>query len=242
MRREKLRSLHGVRIVTTVLVVDDEPGVRDLLCDALRIAGYETETAAHGIEAFEMLRRRRADLCIVDVNMPTMDGFQFLAKLREHDTTTPVLLLSARDSSDDVAQGLRFGADDYVRKPFSLEELLLRVRAILRRVNPNLDGELVYECGPLVMNVDRHEVQSGAQAIELSATEFRLLEVLMERKNRLVTREQLLREVWNIDFDSETSVLDTYVSYLRRKVHRDDFAPINTVRGVGFKLVDESTP
>ena len=227
--------------MTRVLVVDDEPGVRDLLCDALRIAGYETETATNGIEAFEMLHRHHADVCIVDVNMPTMNGFEFLTKLREHDTQTPVLLLSARDSNDDVAQGLRYGADDYVRKPFSLEELLLRVKAILRRAMPEGDEELSYECGRLAMNVDRHEVFLDAAPVELSATEFRLLEVLMERKNRLVTREQLLREVLNIDFDSETSVLDTYVSYLRRKVHRDDFAPVSTVRGVGFKLVDEST-
>jgi two-component system OmpR family response regulator len=227
--------------MTTVLVVDDEPGVRELLSDALRIAGYETETASNGLDAFEKMRRRHADLCIVDVNMPTMDGFAFLAKLRAYDTTTPVLMLSARDSSDDVAQGLRFGADDYVRKPFSLEELLLRVGAILRRSNQVGEAELSYACGPLNMNVDRHEVTLDAQAVELSATEFRLLEVLMERMDRLVTREQLLREVWNIDFDSETSVLDTYVSYLRRKIHRADFAPLTTVRGVGFKLVDESS-
>jgi len=225
----------------TILVVDDEPGVRDLLSDALRIAGYETETASNGVEAFEMLHRHRADLCIVDVNMPIMTGFEFLAKLREHDTQTPVLLLSARDSNDDVAQGLRYGADDYVRKPFSLEELLLRVKAILRRAMPDGEEELTFECGRLTMNVDRHEVFIDEALVDLSATEFRLLEVLMERKNRLVTREQLLREVWNIDFDSETSVLDTYVSYLRRKVHRGDFAPVTTVRGVGFKLVDEST-
>jgi two-component system OmpR family response regulator len=227
--------------MTTVLVVDDESGVRDLLSDALRIAGYSTETASNGNEAFEILRRRHADLCIVDINMPTMNGFEFLNKLREHDTLTPVLLLSARDSSEDVAQGLRYGADDYVRKPFSLEELLLRVQAILRRVNQDGGGDVVYECGRLTMNVDRHQVHLDDELIELSATEFRLLEVLMERKNRLVTREQLLREVWNIDFDSETSVLDTYISYLRRKIHRDDFSPVSTVRGVGFKLVDEGS-
>jgi two-component system OmpR family response regulator len=227
--------------MTTVLVVDDEPGVRDLLSDALKIAGYQTETAANGVQAFEMLHRRHADLCIVDINMPTMDGFAFLAKLREHDTVTPVLLLSARDASEDVNQGLRYGADDYVRKPFSLEELLLRVNAILRRSHRDDGEELTYDCGRLSMNVDRHEVFLDGELIDLSATEFRLLEVLLERTGRVVTREQLLREVWNIDFDSETSVLDTYVSYLRRKVHRDDFAPVTTVRGVGFKLVNEST-
>jgi two-component system OmpR family response regulator len=169
--------------------------------------------------------------------MPTMDGFEFLAKLREHDTKTPVLMLSARDSPVDVAKGLRFGADDYVRKPFSLEEILLRISAILRRSGLGDGGDIVLIAGPIEMNVDRHEITVRGVVVDLSATEFRLLEVLLERKDRLVTRELLLREVWNIDFDSETSVLDTYISYLRRKVHHDDFAPITTVRGVGFKLV-----
>lgn len=223
--------------MTTILVVDDEPGVRDLLRDALEIAGYQTELASNGAEALDLLRRHDADLCIVDINMPTMDGFEFLAKMREHDTVTPVLMLSARDSAVDVAKGLRFGADDYVRKPFSLEEILLRIAAILRRSAIGTSGDLVLGAGPIEMNVDRHEIIVNERPVELSATEFRLLEVLLERKDRLVTREQLLREVWNIDFDSETSVLDTYISYLRRKIHHEGFAPITTVRGVGFKLV-----
>ena len=223
--------------MTTILIVDDEPGVRDLLRDALEIAGYQTEVAANGAEALDVLRRHNANLCIVDINMPTMDGFEFLAKLREHDTQTPVLMLSARDSPVDVAKGLRFGADDYVRKPFSLEEILLRITAILRRSSGESNDDLVLSAGPIEMNVDKHEIEVHGSAVALSATEFRLLEVLLERKDRLVTRELLLREVWNIDFDSETSVLDTYISYLRRKIHHDDFAPITTVRGVGFKLV-----
>ena len=227
--------------MTTVLVVDDEPGVRDLLRDALEIAGYQTDVASNGAEALDVLRRHNADLCIVDINMPTMDGFEFLAKLREHDTQTPVLMLSARDSPVDVAKGLRYGADDYVRKPFSIEEILLRISAILRRSSVGEDGDVILSAGPIEMNVDRHEISVMGVAVELSATEFRLFEVLLERKDRLVTRELLLREVWNIDFDSETSVLDTYISYLRKKVHRDDFAPITTVRGVGFKLVSRTT-
>jgi two-component system OmpR family response regulator len=172
--------------------------------------------------------------------MPTMNGFEFLEKLRAHDTKTPVLMLTARDSSDDVERGLRVGADDYVRKPFSLEELLLRVAAILRRTGIDENDDHVFNCGPLVMNIDRHVVTFRTEEIELSATEFRLLEVLLEHQDRVVTREQLLREVWNIDFDSETSVLDTYISYVRRKIHRDNFAPITTIRGVGFKLVDQA--
>ncbi len=226
--------------MTTILVVDDEPGVRDLLQDALVGAGYQVQTATNGADGLDQLRRRSADLCVVDINMPTMNGFEFLEKLRVHDTKTPVLMLTARDSSDDVERGLRFGADDYVRKPFSVEELLLRVAAILRRTGPDDGDDHVLTCGPLVMNVDRHEVTLNEQEVELSATEFRLLEVLLERQDRVVTREQLLREVWNIDFDSETSVLDTYISYVRRKIHHDDFAPITTIRGVGFKLVDQA--
>ena len=227
--------------MTTILIVDDEPGVRDLLRDALEVAGYSTELASNGAEALDLLRRHDCDLCIVDINMPTMNGFEFLEKLRAHDVKTPVLMLTARDSSDDVEYGLRVGADDYVKKPFSLEELLLRVAAILRRTGLDDNDDQVFTCGPLVMNIDRHTVTLGGDEIELSATEFRLLEVLLEHQDRVVTRDQLLREVWNIDFDSETSVLDTYISYVRRKIHHDDFSPITTIRGVGFKLVDQAT-
>ncbi len=226
--------------MTTVLIVDDEPGVRGLLEDALSGAGYQVQCATNGADGLDQLRRGSADLCIVDINMPTMNGFEFLAKLRVHDTKTPVLMLTARDSNVDVERGLRDGADDYVRKPFSLDELLLRVAAILRRTGIDVNDDHVLSCGPLSMNIDRHVVTLGDEEVELSATEFRLLEVLLEHSGRVVTREQLLREVWNIDFDSETSVLDTYISYVRRKVHRGDFAPITTIRGVGFKLVDQA--
>lgn len=224
--------------VASILVVDDEEGVRDLLCDALRIAGHSAEAAGDGREALAIFQRRPFDLCIVDVNMPTMDGFAFVETVRGHDDHTPVLLLSARGAAPDVTRGLRVGADDYVRKPFGLEELLLRVEAILRRSGAGREEDLVYRCGVLAMNLDRHEVTLGDEPLDVSATEFHLLEVLMARQGRLLTREQLLRDVWGIDFDSETSVLDTYISYLRKKVHREGFAPIVTVRGVGYKLVD----
>ena len=223
--------------MTTVLVVDDESGVRDLLSDALRFAGYETEVASQGREALEIWRLKRVDLCVVDINMPVMDGFEFLETVRRSDVSTPVLLLSARDATEDIARGLRYGADDYVRKPFSVEELLLRVSAILRRTQ-GVEGDVLrYTCGSLLLDTDRHEVAFEGEFIELSATEFRLLEMLMSRLNRLVTREQLLRDIWGMDFETETTVVDTYISYLRRKVHRDDFTPITTVRGVGFKMV-----
>jgi two-component system, OmpR family, response regulator len=226
--------------VASILVVDDEAGVRDLLCDALRIAGHEPAAAIDGQEALTLYRRRTFDLCIVDINMPTVDGFSFVETVREHDDVTPILLLSARDAAADVTHGLRVGADDYVRKPFGLEELLLRVEAILRRAGTGHEEDQVYRCGALTMNVDTHEVTYVDETLEMSATEFHLLEVLIARKGRLLTREQLLRDVWGIDFDSETSVLDTYISYLRKKVHREGFSPIVTVRGVGYKLVDNS--
>src|SRR6202167_2193595 len=161
--------------MTTILIVDDEPGVRDLLRDALEVAGYQTELASNGAEALDLLRRHDCNLCVVDINMPTMDGFEFLAKLREHDTTTPVLMLSARDSPVDVAKGLRYGADDYVRKPFSLEEILLRITAILRRSTAELCVYLVLTSCPMGMNVNPHEIPVDDEPITLSATEFRLL-------------------------------------------------------------------
>ena len=226
----------------TILIVDDEAGVRDLLGDALRIAGYETLAASDGDEALTLWRTNAVELCIVDVNMPTMNGFEFVEAVRRDNDALPILLLSARDAAVDVAHGLRIGADDYVRKPFSLEELLLRVAAILRRTSGATEDDRVLTCGPLTMNVDRHEVTVGEDLVDMSATEFRLLEVLLAKKNHLLTREQLLRDVWEITFDSETSVLDTYISYLRKKIHREDFAPITTVRGVGFKLVDPRQP
>lgn len=223
--------------MAAILVVDDEAGVRDLVSDALRIAGHEPTGAPDGVEGLALLRRESFDLAIVDVNMPGVDGFSFVEALRERGETTPVLLLSARAAAPDVTRGLRVGADDYVRKPFGLEELLLRVEAILRRTAPAPE-QAEYRCGPLALSVDRHEVSVDGELVDVSATEFHLLEVLLSRKNRLLTREQLLKEVWGIDFDSETSVLDTYISYLRKKVNREGFAPIVTVRGVGYKLVD----
>ncbi len=153
--------------MTTVLVVDDEIGVRDLLSDALHFAGYDTEVATQGREALELWRLKQIDLCVVDINMPVMDGFEFLETLRKSDLTTPVLLLSARDAPEDIARGLRYGADDYVRKPFSVEELLLRVGAILRRTQGVENDNQVYSCGPLSMDTDRHEVAFGDDPIEL---------------------------------------------------------------------------
>jgi two-component system OmpR family response regulator len=220
-----------------VFVVDDEQGVRDLICDALSIAGFDTMAAKDGESALVALRGAKPDLLILDVNMPFLNGFELLAQIRDKGNLTPALMLSARGDRSDVVQGLRLGADDYVTKPFGLEELLLRVNAILRRTQL-LDAESTVSCGPVTLDGSQHEVYLHETLVELSPTEFRLLEYLMMNQNRVVSKSQILDEVWGIDFESNTSIVDTYISYLRRKLHRDGFEGITTVRGVGYRILD----
>jgi two-component system, OmpR family, response regulator len=209
-----------------ILIVDDEAGVRELLGDALRIAGFETATAQDGMSALTSIRNRKPDLLIVDINMPLMDGFELVERLRSTGDNTPALMLSARADRVDVTRGLSLGADDYVTKPFGLEELLLRVKAILRRSQ--------------ISSVDEssHAVFFNEERVELSPTEFKLLQVLIENKNRVLSKSLLLDEVWGITFESESTVADTYISYLRKKLHKDGFEGIKTVRGVGFVIQD----
>lgn len=221
-----------------VLVVDDETGVRELLGDALRVAGYTVSSAADGMSALTALRTTPADLLIIDINMPVMDGFELLEQLRKKGDLTPALMLSARGEKTDITKGLRLGADDYVTKPFGLEELLLRVGAILRRTQAVAIENSILKCGPLRLDEDQHKVFYGDNEIELSPTEFRLLQELMRNKGRVITKSTLLRDVWEIDFETETSVLDTYISYLRKKLNRDDVEFIRTVRGVGYQIVE----
>lgn len=219
-----------------IMVVDDEPGVRELIGDALRVGGYDAIEAADGDEALEMLRHTRPTLLIVDVNMPEVDGFELVKRLRDRGQDTPVIMLSARGDRVDVTHGLSIGADDYVRKPFGLEELLLRVQAVLRRTQSNEDDHDVLQCGPIELDARVHRVKVHGNIVEMSPTEFRLLEYLITHQKRVVTRSELLRHVWSIDFDTDTSVVDTYISYLRRKVHVDGYAGLKTIRGVGFQI------
>lgn len=223
-----------------IFVVDDEEGVRDLLCDALTIAGYETMSAKDGETALAALRNVKPDLLILDVNMPNLNGFELLTRLREKGNDTPALMLSARGERGDVTQGLRLGADDYVTKPFGLEELMLRVNAILRRTKI-VQSLAPLQCGPIVLDEVQHQVFMNSAPIEFSPTEFRLLEYLMSNQNRVVTKAQILDHVWGIDFESNTSVVDTYISYLRRKLHIDSYEGILTVRGVGYRIVDSTS-
>ena len=220
------------------MVVDDETGVRELVCDALRIAGFETLQANDGMSALTALRTAKPDLLIIDINMPLMDGFDLVERLRAQNDLTPVLMLSARSDRADVTRGLSLGADDYVTKPFGLEELLLRVKAILRRTTKVSTTSTTLACGPITLNEETHQVTFNSDLVDLSPTEFRLLAILLKNKGRVLSKSVLLGDVWGITFESETSVVDTYISYLRKKLHRDGFDGIKTIRGVGFQILE----
>jgi two-component system OmpR family response regulator len=220
-----------------VLVIDDEPGVRELISEALSLSEISAVQAADGLEALSHLRRERFDLLILDINMPKLDGLALLEKLRTEGMSVPVLMLSARADKADINQGLRTGADDYLTKPFSIEELVLRVKAIMRRSKSEVAEVKVLNCGPISMDFSKYSVKFNDQPVELSPTEFKLLEQLILNRGNVVTKETLLSEVWEIDFKSSSTVVDTYISYLRKKLHIDGFDGIKTVRGIGFQIV-----
>jgi len=219
-----------------ILIVDDEAGVRELLKDALKLAGFETQVANDGMSALTALRSYTPDIMIIDINMPLMDGFELVERLRKNGNDVPVLMLSARADRVDITRGLTIGADDYVVKPFGLEELVLRLKAILRRSHFSSVVSSSLKCGPISINDATHTVTFNDEVVELSPTEYRLLQVLIENKNRVMSKSILLDDVWGITFESESTVVDTYISYLRKKLHRDGFEGIKTIRGVGFVI------
>ncbi len=218
------------------MIIDDEAGVRDLLSDALKLAGFETVVAQDAMVAQTMLRTIKPDLLVVDINMPLMDGFEFIERIRGNGDQTPALMLSARGDRADVTRGLTLGADDYVTKPFGLEELVLRIKAILRRAQFTEAVATSLSCGPITLDEASHKVMFNSEIVDLSPTEFRLLHVLLESKGRVLSKSHLLDEVWGINFETETTVVDTYISYLRKKLHSDGFEGIRTVRAVGFQM------
>lgn len=219
-----------------ILVVDDEPGMRDMLVDTLTLAGHSAASATDGFDALKLIRAEKFDLIISDVNMPKMNGFELLENLREHYDQTPVILLTARADRNDVTTGLKFGADDYVTKPFGLEELTLRVSAILRRTKGEAQVVTLHECGPIVLDEERHVVTMDGNPVDLSPTEFRLLLELIERQGKVVTKTHLLDRVWGMGFATGATVVDTYISYLRKKLHTETWQGIKTVRGIGFQI------
>ena len=220
-----------------VLVVDDEPGITDLLSTALRYMGYQVTTAATGHAALEAAATSAPDLVVLDVMLPDIDGFEVCRRLRDQRDFVPVIFLSARDSEDDRVTGFVRGGDDYVTKPFSLEELTLRIGALLRRVRGGADGEVArLKYRDLEMDEDRHQVWRDGREIQLSPTEFRLLRYFLLNPERVLSKQQILDHVWQYDFNGEDNVVETYVSYLRRKLDDTDPRLLRTVRGVGYVL------
>ncbi|MET9267825.1 response regulator transcription factor [Amycolatopsis sp. NPDC004079] len=221
-----------------LLVVDDEATVRELLSAALRFAGFEVSSAATAGEAVAAADGEPPDLVLLDVMLPDADGFEVARRLRERHRPgrsgpVPVLFLTARDRQADKVAGLSLGADDYVTKPFDLEELIARIRAILRRTQGHQE---VVTVGELVLDAEGHQVTRAGQPVRVSATEFRLLRYLMENAGRVVSKAQILDRVWQYDFGGDASIVDTYISYVRRKVDTGEPKLIHTVHGVGYVM------
>ena len=221
-----------------VLVVDDEPNIVDLLTVSLKFQGFDVVTADSGQEALKLAHEHEPDAYILDVMMPGMDGFELLSKLRAEELDAPALFLTAKDAVEDRIHGLTIGADDYVTKPFSLEEVITRLRVILRRGNvtdeESKDATIRY--ADLTLNDETHEVTKAGQIVELSPTEFNLLRYLMLNAEVVLSKAKILDNVWHYDFGGDGNVVESYISYLRRKVDQEEPNLIQTVRGVGYVL------
>ena len=218
-----------------ILAVDDEESITDLLGMALRYEGFDVQVAHTGRQALRAVTDRRPHLLILDVMLPDLDGFEIAKRLASRGDKVPILFLTARDATEDKVRGLTLGGDDYLTKPFSLEELVARVRAILRRAG-DLEETTHLSFEDLEMNDDAHEVRRGGARVELTATEYKLLRYLLMNAGKVVSKAQILDHVWNYDFGGDGNVVETYVSYLRRKLDILGPALIHTVRGVGYSL------
>jgi two-component system, OmpR family, response regulator len=218
---------------TRVLVVDDEPNICFLLEVALRQQGFEVQVASTGRAALGALSRQAPDIVLLDVMLPDLDGFEVCRRMREGGSRVPILFLSAKDTTEDKVRGLTLGGDDYVTKPFSLEEVVVRINTILRRHGRAAPSSRL-TFADLELDDDSHSVRRSGVLLELSPTEYKLLRFLLANAGRVMSRSQILDHVWEYDFGGRTSVVDTYVSYLRRKVDRFDPPLIQTIRGVGF--------
>ena len=219
-----------------VLVVDDEPNIADVVTMALRYQGFEAESAGTGRDAIAAVASFKPHLIVLDVMLPDMEGFEVAKRLGAQQARVPIIFLTARDATDDKIRGLSIGGDDYVTKPFSLEELIARIRTILRRAGlaEAESSRLVFE--DIELDDDAHEVMRAGEPIDLTATEYRLLRYFMLNPRRALTRTQLLEHVWDYDFGGDARVLETYVSYLRKKLDAHGPSVIQTVRGVGYAL------
>jgi two-component system OmpR family response regulator len=219
-----------------VLVVDDEPNLAEVVTMALRFQGFEVQTAASGREALAAVHRFKPHLMVLDVMLPDMEGFEVAARLGAQRAGVPIIFLTARDATEDKVRGLSGGGDDYMTKPFSLEELVARIRTILRRTGQAAPESSRLSFEDLELDEESREVTRAGALIELTATEYRLLRYLMLNPRRVMTRAQLLDHVWNYDFGGDGRVLETYISYLRKKLDAHGPSLIRTVRGVGYGL------
>ncbi len=218
-----------------VLVVDDEPSIRELVTTVLRYEGFAVAAAENGRQALGEVESFRPDLVILDVMMPDLDGFEVQRRLVENGHRTPVVFLTARDAVEDRVRGLTLGGDDYLTKPFSLDELLARIRSVLRRTGDHgAPGPIVID--DLVLDESSHEVRRSGALIELTPTEFKLLRFLMRNPRRVLSKAQILDHVWEYDFGGDGNIVETYISYLRRKVDNGRPKLIHTVRGVGYSI------
>jgi two-component system, OmpR family, response regulator len=222
-----------------VLAVDDEEHITELVAMGLGYNGFDVERAATGREALAAIDRRRPDLIVLDVMLPDLDGYEVARRLRQSEgaaTRVPIIFLTARDTTSDKVEGLRIGGDDYVTKPFSIEELIERVKAVLRRSNGAGAGEHKLVYADLELDEDTRDVWRAGKLIELTPTEYRLLHYLLANARRVLTREQILEKVWDYTFAGNASVLETYISYLRQKIDQVNPPLIHTVRGIGYSL------
>lgn len=220
-----------------LLVVDDEPNIRELLAASLRYAGFDVVVAADGSEALRAAAAQDPDVVLLDVMMPGLDGFEVVRRMRSEGREVPVLFLTARDSTQDKVTGLTLGGDDFVTKPFSLEEVIARIHALLRRAGKVMLTESErLSFGDIEMDEDAHEVLKAGKPVSLSPTEFKLLRYFLSNPNRVLSKAQILDHVWHYDFNGDANVVESYVSYLRRKVDTTEPRLLHTVRGVGYAL------
>jgi two-component system, OmpR family, response regulator len=221
---------------TRILVVDDEPNITELLSMALRYEGFEVDAAHNGKQALSAVNSFKPHLVVLDIMLPDLDGFAVARQLAIRDERVPILFLTARDTTEDKVRGLTGGGDDYVTKPFSLEELVARIRSVLRRTRKDEASPSRLTFADLTLDEDTYEVWRGAASIELTPTEFRLLHYLMLNPRRVLSKAQIMDRIWNYDFGGDANVVETYVSYLRKKLDLGGPTLIHTVRGVGYCL------
>ena len=221
-----------------ILVVDDEVNIAELLRMALRYEGWEVQTAGTGLQAVRTAKEFGPDAVVLDMMLPDFDGLEVLRRMRAEDAAVPVLFLTARDAVEDRVAGLTAGGDDYVTKPFSLEEVVARLRGLMRRAGSaqSADSEPILRVGDLTLNEDSHEVERSGDQFELTATEFELLRFLMRNPRRVLSKAQILDRVWNYDFGGQANVVELYISYLRKKIDAGREPMIHTMRGAGYVL------